>query len=61
MQDSHSRNLIGVGKECGGLYCLEPLKERSISFTPTMKSSTWYRRLGHASNLKLQLVESLNF
>lgn len=54
MQDLPSRTLIGVGRHCDGLYCLEPMVTEGMAMSVTVDSTTWHKRLGHASSLKLR-------
>lgn len=54
LQDSRSKNVIGVGKNCDGLYCLEPMKNGGVAMAVKSDSTLWHRRLGHASSEKLQ-------
>lgn len=49
-----SKKLIGAGKECGGLFVLEPFNKDRRVFSCVVDPDTWHRRLGHASRDKLR-------
>ncbi|MFS7957032.1 putative RNA-directed DNA polymerase [Helianthus anomalus] len=57
MQKLHSRNLIGAGKQRGRLYRMEMMNDGRKAMSTT--SSTWHKRLGHASDEKLNGIDFL--
>ncbi|KAG6406521.1 hypothetical protein SASPL_134125 [Salvia splendens] len=57
MQDLPSRNLIGMGRHCDGLYLLELTIKKGTALSVKVDSKTWHKRLGHASSLKIQQLD----
>ncbi|OMO75305.1 Integrase, catalytic core [Corchorus capsularis] len=59
IQDLPSRRLIGVGRLRDGLYYLEPVRNGGVAMSVNKgkDSSVWHRRLGHASNEKIQQIQ----
>lgn len=60
MQDLHSRKLIGMGKQAGGLYIMESMREEGKAMSVKVDSTVWHQRLGHASFTKLQKLNFLS-
>ena len=67
-QDLATRNMIGLGKEVGGLYLFKPLTSHPIKeFFAHKKVSPqiWYQQLGHPSHARLQrlaqVIPEVNF
>ncbi|KAL0399838.1 UNVERIFIED_CONTAM: Copia protein [Sesamum radiatum] len=60
IQDLPTRNLIGVGRHCDGLYLLEPVRDGGAAMTVSGQhnSALWHWRLGHASSSKIKLIQS---
>ncbi|OMO87828.1 Integrase, catalytic core [Corchorus capsularis] len=58
-KDLLSRRLIGVGRLRDGLYYLEPVRNGGVAMSVNKgkDSSVWHRRLGHASNEKIQQIQ----
>ncbi|CAH9125480.1 unnamed protein product [Cuscuta epithymum] len=59
LQDLRSRKLIGKGGFHNGLYYLESPRGERVAMGATLNSDLWHRRLGHASNGKLQHISFL--
>ncbi len=61
MQDLPTRNLIGVGRQCDGLYLLEPMHGGvALSATGSKEVEIWHQRLGHASEAKVKTIQFLS-
>lgn len=60
IQDLCSRNLIGTGKERGGLYYLESFKECRVAMVTLNKEMICHRILGHASEGVLKRLQQID-
>ncbi|CAH9128381.1 unnamed protein product [Cuscuta epithymum] len=59
LQDVSLRTLIGMGYFRNGLYYLDSSKGEKVAMPATICSDLWHRRLGHASDAKLQHITFL--
>lgn len=51
--------MIGMGKQCGGLYYMSLLQRTPTSHQVSQLSNLWHMHLGHPSPSRLKLVSSL--
>ncbi|KAI3736523.1 hypothetical protein L2E82_26344 [Cichorium intybus] len=58
-QELETKNLIGVGKRNGGLYRMDSAAEIRKAMLVAPDVGVWHRRLGHASEPKLQRIDFL--
>ncbi|XP_052619825.1 uncharacterized protein LOC128126128 [Lactuca sativa] len=59
LNDLHTKNLIGMGKERDGLYYLEPMEKKKVAMAVLRKYDVWHRRLGHTSEGVLRKIQQI--
>ncbi|CAM8954310.1 unnamed protein product [Rhodiola kirilowii] len=62
LQEIHTRIVIGVGKQQGGVYWLQNLRNAASAMSAqscTSSATLWHRRLGHPSSTVLSSISEL--
>lgn len=61
IQDHSSKNLIGAGEQCNGIYHFRPIQSVRVFHTPAEQSTQlWHKRLGHPSNKVVSFIPGVS-